>query len=223
MPNNYVINKYSQQSFVDGDIGSDMNGWVSIGNSWILQRGAAAYFADYFQNDAPVFWANDKRDTTISSVQTIFFYETRITDGKSLNMVDGGTLGNAAGPLLTFDVTDNELELSGGRLVVGATSGVAALEVGRPGSDQTFEQFRVVGYDTNSNFILNNGIQQSLELSLSSSDAAIVFSIDGHRKEVLMPSIKSGATQAAAGALADEIWKTASHAILPDNVLLIGV
>lgn len=35
--------------------------------------------------------------------------------------------------------------------------------------------------------------------------------------------IKSGATQGAAGAVADEIWKTASHASLPDNVLLIGV
>ncbi len=36
-------------------------------------------------------------------------------------------------------------------------------------------------------------------------------------------SIKSGATQAGAGAAANEIWKTASHATLPDNVLMIGV
>jgi hypothetical protein len=36
-------------------------------------------------------------------------------------------------------------------------------------------------------------------------------------------TIKSGATQAAAGAAAGEIWKTASHATLPDNVLMIGV
>lgn len=36
-------------------------------------------------------------------------------------------------------------------------------------------------------------------------------------------NIKSGATQVASGAAANEIWKTASHATLPDNVLLIGV
>ena len=36
-------------------------------------------------------------------------------------------------------------------------------------------------------------------------------------------SIKSGATQAAAGAAANEIWKTNGHDTLPDNVLMIGV
>ena len=36
-------------------------------------------------------------------------------------------------------------------------------------------------------------------------------------------SMKSGATQAAAGATADELWKTSGHASLPDNVVMIGV
>ena len=40
---------------------------------------------------------------------------------------------------------------------------------------------------------------------------------------VFLPTIKNGATQAGAGAAANEIWKTASHATLPDNVLMIGV
>ena len=35
--------------------------------------------------------------------------------------------------------------------------------------------------------------------------------------------IKSGATQADAGAAKGERWKTAGHATLPDNVLLVGV
>jgi hypothetical protein len=35
--------------------------------------------------------------------------------------------------------------------------------------------------------------------------------------------IHAGATQAAAGAAANEIWKTSGHATLPDNVLMIGV
>jgi hypothetical protein len=36
-------------------------------------------------------------------------------------------------------------------------------------------------------------------------------------------NVKAGATQIASGAVAGEIWKTASHATLPDNVLMIGV
>ena len=35
--------------------------------------------------------------------------------------------------------------------------------------------------------------------------------------------VKSGATQGGAGASAGEVWKTASHATLPDNVLMIGI
>lgn len=38
-----------------------------------------------------------------------------------------------------------------------------------------------------------------------------------------LTSIKSGSTQAATGASANEIWKTNGHATLPDNVLMIGV
>lgn len=40
---------------------------------------------------------------------------------------------------------------------------------------------------------------------------------------IILANVKSGATQVAAGAAANEIWKTASHATLPDNVLMIGV
>jgi hypothetical protein len=40
---------------------------------------------------------------------------------------------------------------------------------------------------------------------------------------LFVPTIKSGANQAGAGAAADELWKTASHATLPDNVVMIGV
>lgn len=35
--------------------------------------------------------------------------------------------------------------------------------------------------------------------------------------------VKSGATQAAAGAAAGELWVTSGHASLPDNVLMLGV
>lgn len=38
-----------------------------------------------------------------------------------------------------------------------------------------------------------------------------------------LTEIKNGATQAGAGASANEVWKTNGHATLPDNVLMIGV
>jgi hypothetical protein len=40
---------------------------------------------------------------------------------------------------------------------------------------------------------------------------------------LVIDTVKSGATQIAAGAAAGEVWKTAGHATLPDNVLMIGV
>jgi hypothetical protein len=40
---------------------------------------------------------------------------------------------------------------------------------------------------------------------------------------VFLTIIKSGATQGAAGAAANEVWKTLGHSTLPDNVLMIGV
>lgn len=53
------------------------------------------------------------------------------------------------------------------------------------------------------------------------------FIIDGSFNTNYLPvklnSIKSGATQAAAGAAATELWKTNGHATLPDNVVMIGV
>lgn len=51
------------------------------------------------------------------------------------------------------------------------------------------------------------------------------YATTAHRfnNPLTVANIKSGATQGGAGAAASEIWKTASHATLPDNVLMIGV
>jgi len=63
------------------------------------------------------------------------------------------------------------------------------------------------------------------EITLRESDeggsiAPFLIKSDGG---VVIANIKSGATQAAAGAAAGEIWKTSGHSSLPDNVLMIGV
>jgi len=63
------------------------------------------------------------------------------------------------------------------------------------------------------------------EVTLRESDeggsiAPFLIKSDGG---VVIANIKSGATQAAAGAAAGEIWKTSGHSSLPDNVLMLGV
>ena len=40
---------------------------------------------------------------------------------------------------------------------------------------------------------------------------------------LFISNIKSGSTQANAGASANELWKTSSHSTLPDNVIMIGI
>jgi hypothetical protein len=66
-----------------------------------------------------------------------------------------------------------------------------------------------------------------LDLAVTNADNA--FSTDqtitGQMESttVSITTIKTGATQVAAGAAAGELWATASHATLPDNVVLIGV
>lgn len=44
-----------------------------------------------------------------------------------------------------------------------------------------------------------------------------------HDRGIMIFGMKSGATQAAAGAAANELWKTNGHASLPNNVVMIGV
>ena len=61
---------------------------------------------------------------------------------------------------------------------------------------------------------------------LGDDDHLLYLLIDGTRAmtgPLFLSSIKSGATQAAAGAAANEVWKTSGHATLPDNVLMHGI
>ena len=60
---------------------------------------------------------------------------------------------------------------------------------------------------------------KDLYISVNGAEVLRILSDGG----IKYPLIKSGATQAAAGALAGEIWKTNGHASLPNNVLMTGV
>lgn len=61
-----------------------------------------------------------------------------------------------------------------------------------------------------------------LTIANGSTSAGVRVAI-GEDGGVFLYSVKSGSTQAASGASADEIWSTSGHATLPDNVLMIGV
>jgi hypothetical protein len=54
------------------------------------------------------------------------------------------------------------------------------------------------------------------------TNSTIRFVIDNNGY-IYINYIRSGATQAAASASANELWKTSGHATLPDNVVMIGV
>jgi len=74
--------------------------------------------------------------------------------------------------------------------------------------------------DDNKNFFFGTGKDASI--SYDGSDLVIDPQEVG-AGGVRILNMKSGATQVAAGAAADELWKTSGHATLPDNVVMIGV
>ena len=74
-----------------------------------------------------------------------------------------------------------------------------------------------LSHDSFTDFVAN----EHIDWTSTASNIVTTGSISGGT--ISITNIKSGATQAGAGAAANEIWKTSSHATLPDNVLLIGV
>lgn len=56
---------------------------------------------------------------------------------------------------------------------------------------------------------------------LSGQIVAIVASMKLNTLRIV--TLKTGATQSAAGAAPSEVWATSGHATLPDNVMMIGV
>ena len=87
-------------------------------------------------------------------------------------------------------------------------------------TDSTFTDFGLLQLGgTTASFPAIKRNSAAIELRLA-DDSAVADLIAG---TAFLPSIKSGATQAGAGAAADELWKTSGHATLPDNVIMIGI
>ncbi|MDP2587718.1 MAG: hypothetical protein Q8P33_03015, partial [bacterium] len=87
-------------------------------------------------------------------------------------------------------------------------------------TDSAFTDFGLLQFGgTTASFPAIKRNSAAIELRLA-DDSAVADLIAG---TAFLPSIKSGATQAGAGAAADELWKTSGHATLPDNVIMIGI
>ena len=104
--------------------------------------------------------------------------------------------------------------LANGNVGIGTTAPSARLH-----TISTTEQLRV-GYSAaiywNATTAITTGI--TTFDAVGGTTPRFVFS-----DRVFLASIGAGATQAGAGAVANEIWKTLGHATLPNNVLMIGV
>lgn len=127
-------------------------------------------------------------------------------------------------------ITDSTLRMDAGAwLPVGQYMGYAGFSRGLSFDSNdivTLSEGAIIGDNTTigdgtagTDFVLN--------FDGDSNDGSMTWMEDEARFDFNAPikidNIKSGATQGAASAAAGEVWKTASHATLPDNVLLIGV
>lgn len=146
------------------------------------------------------------------------------SDG-NVNSLEGGsyTVGNYGAGDINFEYgsytyvdhygggTIGEMYGSHYELFVGATAttitGVDILIFNDGGSATTAHGIKIADVDVGAtNYAIHTGAGD------------VSFGDD-----LFLRVIKSGATQVAAGAAANEVWKTNGHATLPNNVLMIGV
>jgi len=129
-----------------------------------------------------------------------------------------GTLGIYSGTADTIDfASGNTLRLSINASGItstvkyqtishGANGNGSAYRIGMSGGVGIYRSGDKLGFSANNGHV---GF-----LSTSGFEISVPIKVQG---------MKSGATQVAASAAVGELWKTSSHATLPDNVVMIGV
>ena len=135
---------------------------------------------------------------------------TGIMTGGALTVISSiGTSGDS--DLITLSSNKVLVTIGNGTITLGDETNSRAFYIDNTTSNKTAEfnsaQYNIkIGDETNSYAIDSTG-----------GDVRITGG------GLVISNMKSGATQGAAGAAANELWKTASHATLPDNVVMIGV
>ena len=151
---------------------------------------------------------------------------------QQLGFTNNVLLVNNSGNTITMDVQGLELfditALTHARL---GSTGAGAVNITMNHSGATIESYvdgdlMINMSKTSQSFGLNTDVHIQLTQSTDTIDirggATSIASFD-LQDGVNIGVIKSGATQGGASAAAGELWKTASHATLPDNVVMIGV
>lgn len=107
--------------------------------------------------------------------------------------------------------TSGQLKIDAGNEKIEIDSGVSELRI-------TSADVRVLA-DNQEVFF---GAAQDASITYDGSDMVFDPQAVGSGG-VMIRGMKSGTSQASAGASADELWKTSGHATLPDDVVLIGI
>ena len=186
---------------------------------WIAIAGAYATIPQSFEDLTVIIFRI--YDTNLSHSLQIDWDENDIADRILDLLVNGADrIINLSGDIViggTLDVDDQltincnavarVIDLSGNVTLAGALDIDDQLTINCGGAA------RVIGLNGTLNV---GGAGSNLNQNLETIDSPTFVTL-------LLTAPKSGATQAAAGAAANELWKTNAHATLPDNVLMIGV
>ena len=189
------------------------------------------------------FRAHDGTDTVSVSAQIVALLDGAVSSNSTPGRLVFGTTPSGAAI-----ATDRMIINSAGNVVIGGTTANARLHVKGTADDEqlivqanatqtaNIVEVRASGGGVLAKVTPTGGALFSDKVSFTQTDNnEYIDSLnDGymdygattlHRfnNPLTIANIKSGATQVAAGAAANELWKTASHATLPDNVVMIGV
>lgn len=168
----------------------------------------------------------DNRDTADTSLQALRFVVTRASTATAEATV--GDFLQVITHVCNADMNKSVVNYNAGRQQVGSgktlLSSEAFLASGPnvAGTLTTWYGFRTNPAVSGKGAV--TGYSFYADISNNTTNWAFYSAAgDSLFQKVFLESIASGATQAAAGAAANELWKTSGHATLPDNVLMIGV
>ena len=197
-----------------GTVATDVYGVYA----WAKQRGKGTVtnlYGLYARTDINDASGNVTNAYAVRAIYNHYFGTTTNSYGIYIDAVTGATnnyglalAGDGVGSDIVFGASqDAKIYYTGFHLIIDSQA-VGAGDVLFPNDNQSLR--------------FGSGAGGDAEIYYDGSDLVISPQLVG-TGGVRILNMKSGATQAAAGAATDELWKTNGHATLPDNTVMIGV